>query len=75
MMNEFGFLKKFIQSYKKSIEITNKLYYVLRFDLNYFEKVTKSSKNIAFFKNKYYLRNMKDEDVVSRPVSRLLTTV
>lgn len=75
MMNEFVFLKKVYPKLQKSIEITNKLYYVLRFDLNYFEKVTKSSKNIAFFKNKYYLRNMKDEDVVSRPVSRLLTTV
>lgn len=69
------FLKMFIQSYKKISETANFLSQLLRFDLNYFEKVTKSSKNIAFFKNKCYLRNMKDEDVVSRPVSRLLTTV
>lgn len=74
-MNDFCFLKMFIQSYKKISETANFLSQLLRFDLNYFEKVTKSSKNIAFFKNKCYLRNMKDEDVVSRPVSRLLMTV
>lgn len=60
---------------QKISETANFLSQLLRFDLNYFEKVTKSSKNIAFFKNKCYLRNMKDEDVVSHPVSRLLTTV
>ncbi len=61
---------------QKSIEITNKLYYVLRFDLNYFEKVTKSSKNIALFNKKCYLRNVLVRRVQPLvPLIRLLKAV